>query len=274
MGGSGRRRGRGGARQRGKANSTGKSAGGSRQQQELSRGASLTGVHSRSRLHPRQDASGSRAAASRASESMEQRLRELGVDVELAEHEVFDGTHKLVAHVRHQHSAVHNVNQVAAERMTPLEKVAVFVTDRVGTFGFFLIIFTWTVVWLGFNALAPHNLRWDPGPAFVLWLFISNMIQIFLMPLLMVGQNLQGRHSEIRAQADFEVNTKAEQEVEAILLHLEQQAAQIERQGEVMLDILHQLQALAAVSKGNDGEPAPALATIHAVGTPEPGAQA
>jgi hypothetical protein len=33
----------------------------------------------------------------------------------------------------------------------------------------------------------------DPFPAFVAYLLISNVIQIFLMPLIMVGQNLQGR---------------------------------------------------------------------------------
>lgn len=63
--------------------------------------------------------------------------------------------------------------------------------------------------------------RFDPYPAFVLWLFISNMLQIFLMPLLMIGQNLQGRHAEIRARSDYEVKVKAESEVDAILMHLE-----------------------------------------------------
>lgn len=55
----------------------------------------------------------------------------------------------------------------------------------------------------------------------MLWLFISNMLQIFLMPLLMIGQNLQGRHAEIRARSDYEVKVKAESEVDAILMHLE-----------------------------------------------------
>lgn len=272
---SGRRRSRGGARQRGAASTTGKSAGGARQRQQQAPSRGATASQTRSRPQQRQDKGTARSQAtmSSATESMEQRLRDLGADVEMAEHEVFDGTHKLVAHVRHQHSAVRNVNQEAAERMSLLDKVAVFVTERVGTFGFFLIIFAWTVAWLGFNALAPRNLRWDPGPAFVLWLFISNMIQIFLMPLLMVGQNLQGRHSEIRAQADFEVNTKAEQEVEAILLHLEQQAAQIERQGEVMLDILRQLQALAAAPAASASETAPSLATISAGSSSAPSAR-
>jgi uncharacterized membrane protein len=102
--------------------------------------------------------------------------------------------------------------------------------------GFFLIIFGWTVVWLGWNTLAPQTVRFDPFPAFVLWLFISNMVQIFLMPLIMVGQNLQGRHAEGRAEADFDVNTKAEQEIEAILMHLE-------NQNNLILEILNRIQA-------------------------------
>jgi uncharacterized membrane protein len=83
----------------------------------------------------------------------------------------------------------------------------------VGTIGFFFLIFIWTVCWLGWNMFAPLKLRFDPFPAFVLWLFISNMIQIFLMPLIMVGQNLQGKHSEIRAENDYEINLKAEKEI-------------------------------------------------------------
>jgi uncharacterized membrane protein len=58
---------------------------------------------------------------------------------------------------------------------------------------------------------------------FVLWLFISNMIQILLMPLIMVGQNIQGKHAEKRAEYDLEVNIKAEKEIETILEHLEYQ---------------------------------------------------
>jgi len=94
------------------------------------------------------------------------------------------------------------------------------------------------VAWLGWNTLAPAGVRFDPFPAFVLWLFLSNMIQIFLMPLIMVGQNLQGRHAEARAEADFEVNTKAEREIEAILLHLE-------AQNDLILKILRHLEGIS-----------------------------
>lgn len=86
-----------------------------------------------------------------------------------------------------------------------------------------------TISWLLWNSVGPKELRFDSFPAFVLWLFISNMIQIMLIPLIMIGQNLQGRHAEARAEADFEVNTKSEREIEAILMHLENQNSQILR---------------------------------------------
>jgi uncharacterized membrane protein len=42
------------------------------------------------------------------------------------------------------------------------------------------------------------------------------MIQIFLIPLILIGQNLQSRYAEIRAESDFEVNIRAEKEIELI----------------------------------------------------------
>lgn len=113
------------------------------------------------------------------------------------------------------------------EQLSLLEKGAVFVASHVGSPGFFVIIFCWTVFWLSWNTLAPVVARFDPYPAFVLWLFIANMFQIFLMPLLMIGQNLNSRHADARAEADFEVNTKAEFEIEVVLQHLENQNTMI-----------------------------------------------
>ncbi len=120
-----------------------------------------------------------------------------------------------------------DVNKERRAKLKRLDLLALWITTRVGTMGFFLIILVWTVIWLGWNMLAPKDLRFDPFPAFVLWLFISNMVQIFLMPLIMVGQNIQGAHAEARAENDLEVNVKAEREIEVILEHLEYQNAAI-----------------------------------------------
>jgi uncharacterized membrane protein len=124
---------------------------------------------------------------------------------------------------RKRRKPLRNVNREATEKLSTLDRLACWITSRVGTMGFFLIVLTWTVIWLGWNLLAPGALQFDPPMAFVFWLFISNLIQLLLMPLIMVGQNVQGRHSELRADHDLEVNVKAEGEIEVILQHLEYQ---------------------------------------------------
>jgi uncharacterized membrane protein len=116
-----------------------------------------------------------------------------------------------------------NVHKDAVETVTPLKRPALWITIQVGAMGCFLIFFGWTVCWLGRNLLAPQAWQFDPLMAFVFWLFISNVIQILLMPLIMVGQNLLSRHAELRAENDLEVNVRAEKEIEAILRHLEYQ---------------------------------------------------
>jgi len=138
--------------------------------------------------------------------------------------------------LRQLRSAIRHVNREHRESLSGLERAALWITNHLGTMGFFLVILSWTAVWLCWNGLAPQRLRFDPFPAFVLWLFLSNLIQIFLMPLIMVGQNLQARHSEARAEAEFEINTKAEREIETVLMHLE-------RQNDYMLRILKRLEA-------------------------------
>ena len=125
--------------------------------------------------------------------------------------------------IRARHAPLRNTHKEVRSKLSPIDKAALFITERVGTMGFFLLIFIWTIGWLGWNTLGPQSMRFDPAMGFVLYLFICNVIQILLMPLIMVGQNLQGMHSEARAEHDLEVNIKAEQEIEVILHHLEQQ---------------------------------------------------
>jgi uncharacterized membrane protein len=143
---------------------------------------------------------------------------------------------QIIEEFKKKHSIVRNANIEHQQNLSRMDKLALWITEHVGSMGFFFIIFIWTVVWMGWNTLAPAATRFDPYPAFVLWLFISNVIQIFLMPLIMIGQNLQSAHAEVRAEVDFEINKKAEQEIETILLHLEEQ-------DKMILQILQRLEA-------------------------------
>ena len=153
----------------------------------------------------------------------------------------------------HQRKPMRNINAEHKEHLSPLERIGLWITERVGTMGFFFLIFVWTAVWLGWNLLAPKNLQFDPPMGFIVWLFISNLIQIFLMPLIMVGQNAQGRHAEMRAENDYQVNLTAEREIEVILLHLEYQntilLALVEKLG-LRLEEMDQHAAPPATGKG------------------------
>lgn len=118
--------------------------------------------------------------------------------------------------------------EIPEHHATPLNKLAVWITRRVGSMDFFLAIFAWTVIWLLWNMFAPRHLRFDPFPGFVLWLFISNMIQLFLMPLLLIGQNLLGEGSQERAKRDYDVNRKAEKEIKDIRAKVDEILARLD----------------------------------------------
>ena len=146
---------------------------------------------------------------------------------------------KSLEEIKKLRKPVVNPNAVHKQSFSKMERLALWITNHVGTMVFFMVIFIWTAFWLGWNIVAPKALQFDPYPAFVLWLFISNMIQIFLMPLIMIGQNMQGRQSDRRAESDYEINIKAEREIETILLHLE-------NQNELIITILKELEASSA----------------------------
>ncbi len=129
--------------------------------------------------------------------------------------------------LKHLRKKMRRVDIEQKEKLSFLERIAIFISDHVGSATFFLILICVTISWLGWNMLAPEGMRFDPYPAFVLWLFIINIFQLMMMPLLMISQNLNGRHSDARAEADFDINTKAEFEIEVVLQHLENQNAMI-----------------------------------------------
>lgn len=124
-----------------------------------------------------------------------------------------------------------NANLIHQDQLTFLEKLATTVAKRIGSLGFFFLILCWTLIWLFWNILGPTELRFDPYPAFVLWIFISNLIQIHLLPLIMISQNIQSRHAEIRTELDYATDQKSEAQIEAIL-------ARLDKQEKILQDIL------------------------------------
>ena len=128
-----------------------------------------------------------------------------------------------LAELRQYRKPVRNDRQMHMKSLSTSERFALLIHRFIGSLGFFFFILVWTIVWLAWNMFAPLGLRFDPAPAFVIWLFVSNILQLILLPVIMVGQNIEGRAAEWRSQLDFEINQKAEHEVEIIIAHLENQ---------------------------------------------------
>jgi len=111
-----------------------------------------------------------------------------------------------------------NVNEMHHERLRVNERIALAVTERIGTMA---AVYALIVVMTGWMLWQVQSGKpFDPYP-FIFLLFCSNVIQILLMPLIMVGQNLQGRHAELRAEHDLQVDIAAESEVRAMHVKLD-----------------------------------------------------
>lgn len=133
---------------------------------------------------------------------------------------------KTIADIKREFAPVVNTNEVHKSRLSRPDKIALFITGKIGTMGFFYICIV----------LATIPLVYRPAMSVVQYIS-SGFLQLVLLPLILIGQNLQGRHAELRAQHDYETNVKAEKEIEAILLHLE-------KQDEMMLDILKRIEKM------------------------------
>lgn len=54
------------------------------------------------------------------------------------------------------------------------------------------------------------------------------------MPLIMVGQNIQGRHAELRSDEEYRTTVSSYYDIEQILRHLEAQDRQILKQSQML----------------------------------------
>jgi len=167
-------------------------------------------------------------------------------DTGIAEEDLGDQITEMVHDLEKHFTKVKNPNDAFQEQLTPLKRLALFVTEHVGTMGFFFIVLLWTAFWLGWNILAPASAKFDPYPAFVLWLIVSNILQILLMPLLLIGQNIQGMRTDIRGEHDYETDQRAEKEIKTVLLNFQ-------KQEKLILQILDKVEAMSKTRASGEG---------------------
>jgi len=110
--------------------------------------------------------------------------------------------------------AMRNPNELIDEQETFGERIA----DHVASFGgswtfiicFFVLLVSYTMV---SNLLKDKT--WDPYPYILLNLFLS-MLAAIQAPVIMMSQNRQDHKDRVRSELDFEVNRRAEAEIQAL----------------------------------------------------------
>ena len=113
--------------------------------------------------------------------------------------------------------AMRNPNELIDEQETFGERIA----DHVASFGgswTFIIMFLTTMICyviLSVILVAIHGKSWDPYPFILLNLFLS-MLAAIQAPVIMMSQNRQDHKDRLRSELDFEVNRRAEAEIQAL----------------------------------------------------------
>ncbi len=91
------------------------------------------------------------------------------------------------------------------------DKAADKVATIVGSWKFITIQSTLLALWIMVNLLAWHY-RWDPYP-FILLNLVLSFQAAFTAPIIMMSQNRQSEIDRKRAENDYKINVKAEQEI-------------------------------------------------------------
>ena len=107
-----------------------------------------------------------------------------------------------------------NPNEVIEQEETRGERVADGVASFGGSWTFIIIFAVFMIVYTAIN-IALGQKAWDPYPYILLNLFLS-MLAAIQAPIIMMSQNRQDKKDRLRGELDFDVNRRAESEIQAL----------------------------------------------------------
>ena len=107
--------------------------------------------------------------------------------------------------------AARNINEDFEIQSTTAQKVADVIAEFSGSITFLGLNAAWFLLWIVWN-IAPGVKHFDPYPFGFLTMVVS-LEAIFLSIFVLVSQNRQSAKDRLRADAEYEVNLKAELEV-------------------------------------------------------------
>ena len=123
--------------------------------------------------------------------------------------------HRRAHRQKHAIAATLTADHLSIPSLTRGQWLADIVAATVGSWRFIIIQSTAIVFWIVGNVLTGVN-AWDPYPFILLNLLLSFQAA-YTAPAIMMSQNRQSEMDRRHAQNDYEINVKAELEIE--LLH-------------------------------------------------------
>ncbi|HYR49169.1 MAG TPA: DUF1003 domain-containing protein [Candidatus Eisenbacteria bacterium] len=145
--------------------------------------------------------------------------------------EIEDIARDLIKH-QHDHPPVRDLNREVERKLTFADRVADDFARLIGSWIFVLAQAGIMVLWVGLNALNLIH-PWDRYPFLFLNFILAVEAAVWVSVVLMALNRLADR-DRLRAQHDYELNVKAEEELKALMNHLM-------HQDEVLLQIVNRL---------------------------------
>jgi len=110
--------------------------------------------------------------------------------------------------------SMRNPNEVIEEEATIGDRISDSVARFGGSWSFILTFLFTLVAYTSINIGLGHK-AWDPYPFILLNLFLS-MLAAIQAPVIMMSQNRQDTKDRVRGELDFEVNRRAEAEIQGL----------------------------------------------------------
>ena len=124
-------------------------------------------------------------------------------------------------HFEHHHPPIKNVNEAFEKQLTFGQRVSDRVANIVGSWPFIIAQSLLLILWIILNVAAVIR-HWDPYP-FILMNLVLSMQAAYTAPIIMMSQNRQADRDRLEAHNDYVINQKAEEEIRAVMNHLETQ---------------------------------------------------
>jgi uncharacterized membrane protein len=145
--------------------------------------------------------------------------------------EIEDIARDLIKH-QHDHPPVRDLNREVERRLTFYDRVADDFARLVGSWVFVLVQVGIMVIWIALNAIGLIR-PWDRYP-FAFLNFILSLEAAIWVSIVLMALNRIADRDRLRAQQDFELDVKSEEELKALMNHLM-------HQDEILLQIVNRL---------------------------------